>query len=236
MNTYASECARGFCATSFLRRGIIFLAFACTAALHAQLTTVSQTYSVPHLVDGSAFSVFFDLSAQLSTPTASLTNTTLSLHFTKEPDLSDDPAFYSEMGFVLRKLDTHFAVVKEVTLVELGSFNDGQPFSFFDGEITFSDSAADVVNVDPDQPSSGLFRGEQPLALFNGSYSPYWELRLVDASYQNPLIFESATLTLDAFVPRANIVPVPEPAAVGLCGASLLVALVARRRRVVSVS
>lgn len=233
MNINATERRRSFCAVSFFRRGFVLLALAFSTSLNAQLTTVLQTYNVPRVADGSAFSVFFDLSSQLSLTTASITRTTLSLDFAKQADLSDDPPFYSEMGFVLRKLDTHFSILKEVTLIELGSFNDGEPFTLFDGVLTFDDSAARVVNYDPDYLGAGSFRGEESLDLLNGAYSPYWELRVVDAAFQNPLLFRSATLSVTASIPSVVPVnnPVPESSTIGLTAAGLLLGVIGLRSR-----
>lgn len=223
MNQHASESRISFHRLSFFRGTFLAIVLLCAPALYAQLT-LSQTYSVPHSIDGESLPVFFDLSSQLTHSDAGISHTQLSISFSKRPDLSDDPAFYSDLGFVLRKLDTTFSVMTEVTLLNVGGFNDGTASSFFDGMITFDDDGATVVNSDPDQPTTGLFRAVEPLSLFNGVYSPFWELRLVDAVSENPLLFHSATLTTTVFA------AVPEPSSLGLAGASLL-GLVALWRR-----
>lgn len=226
MNKKASECRRPFSAPSFIRRGFLLLALLCSPALYAQLT-LSQTYRVPQPVDGEAFPIFFNLSAQYAKPDVSVIHTQLSIDFGKAPDLFDDPPFYSDIGLVLQKLDSTFSIINQVTLLNIGSFNDGSPSSSFDGVITFDDDAALAVDNDPDQPAAGLFRPIQALGLLNGTYSPYWELRLVDAVSGSPLLFHSATLTTTV----SAAAPVPEPASVGLAGAALLGVAMLRRRR-----
>jgi len=225
MNKNRFECLRGFSARSFIRRSLLVVTLFCSPALYAQLT-LSQTYSVPHNVDGESLPVFFNLSG-LSVPAdASVVHTQLSIDFGKAGDLFDDPPFYSDIGLVLRKLDKTFSILNEVTLLDLGSFNDGFASTSFDGTITFDDGADELVNHDPDQPTSGLFRPIEALSLLNGSYSPYWELRLVDGVSGSPLLFHSATLTT-----TVDTAPVPEPSAVGLAGASMLGLVVLWRRR-----
>lgn len=228
MHQNVSEHQRRTAGLSLLRRGFLFLLLLCSPALLQAQLTLSQTYSVPHSVDASAYPVFFDLSAQYCPPGAAIWHTQLSIDFGKAADLFGDPPFYSDVGLVLRKLDTTFSILSETTLLDIGSFNDGFASSSFDGAITFDDDAASLVNNDPDQPVSGLFRPIMPLSLLDGIYSPFWELRLVDAVTGSPLLFHSATLTTSV-----TTAPVPEPASIGLAaGASLFaLALLGRRRR-----
>lgn len=204
--------------------------FATAATAHAQLTSVSTTFSAPRIVDGGAASIFLDLSSAAWPVGSAVSKTTLSIDFGKWPDLSDDPPYFSEIGVVLQKLDTTFTVLDQITLIEIGSFNDGAFGSFFNGSITFDDSAPSLVNANPDELASGTFRPEQPLSLLSGLFSPYYELRLVDAAYQNPLTFRSATLTLFGAGVAATV-PVPEPGTFGLAGAVLVGLLVICRRR-----
>ena len=211
--------------TSFLRTGIFLAAFIGVASLNAQLVSVTDTYSPPDVIDGEAKSIFFDFSTQLDSPNAFVEDINLSIDFSKVADLFDDPPFYSEIGIVLRKLDTSFMVVGEVTLVEFGSFFDGAPGDSFSGTITFDDEATDWVNTDPEQLTAGTFKPVQSLSLLSGAYSPFWELRIVDGSFQNPLFFNAATLTV------AALAPIPEPSTYGLVAGLVLLGAAALRRR-----
>lgn len=228
MNQNVSEFQRRNAGLSIFRRSFLFLVLLCSPALVQAQLTLSQTYSIPHSVDASAFPVFFNLSAQYCPPDAAIFHTQLSIDFGKAADLFDDPPFYSDIGLVLRKLDSSFSILGEVTLLDIGSFNDGFASTFFDGAITFDDDGATLVNSDPDQPASGVFRPMMALGLLNGIYSPYWELRLVDAVTGSPLFFHSATLTTTVMA----TVAVPEPSSIGLAaGVSLLGLAMLRRRR-----
>lgn len=193
-------------------------------AVSAQAQLVlTQTYSTPHLVDSESVPILFDFSSNFVQPGAPIYRTTLSIEFSKTPSLSDDPPFYSEMGFVLRKLSSSFTILDQITLINTGSFNDGAPGSFFSGTITFDDQALSLVNANPDQPSPGIFQPVEPLSTFNGAYSPFWELLIDDASAQNPLLFRSATLTVFAAVPESSTMT--------LAGAGLLGVIVFLRRQ-----
>jgi len=197
--------------------------FGAVGAQAQVVTTLSQTYGVPTKIDGSSLPIFFDFSSTFVRPDAALIRTTLSLSFSKIPDLNDDPPFYSEIGLVLRELSPTFSLLREVTLIDTSTFNDGLPGSFFTGTISFDDSAARLVNVNPNQPSSGAFRPVEPLSAFS-AYSPYWELVVDDASTQNPLLFRSATLSISA-------VPVPESASIALAAVLGLGVLIGGRQR-----
>ena len=206
MNTSVSA-SRPSRLTSSLRAAVLTVTLLLPAAVQAQLVTLSQTYSVPQIIDGGARSVFYNFSSFGLGSDFSILSARLAIDFAKVPDLSDDPPFFSEIGLTLRKLDTSFSVLGETTLIGIGGFNDGAPGSFFDGSLTFDDTAATFVNDDPDSLSSGVFRPMGALSLLNGLFSPFWELRIDDASLQNPFWFRSATLTIAA----AAAVAVPEP-------------------------
>lgn len=206
--------------------GILCLAF-CPVAAHAQIVTLSQTYSVPQVIDGGARSVFYDFSSFGLGAGASISNATLSINFAKVPDLSDDPPFFSEIGLSLRKLNTSFSLLAEATLLAIGSFNDGAPASSFDGTITFTDSAGMYANSDPDLLTAGVYKPAESLSLLNGVFSSYWELRIDDASFQNPFLFRSATLTLAAVA----AVAVPEPSTLTFVLAFILASFVWSQRR-----
>lgn len=195
--------------------------------LHGQVTSASETYAVPQWIDGSSHSAFFDFTGNsAATGAVSVSALTLSITFTKTPDLPDDPPFYSDMGLVLRMLDTTFAVLREVTLIEVGTLPDGAPFSGFSGTLRFDD-AAETALVDAGDPLlAGAYRPFQPLAGLLGGFSPYWELRIDDASIQNPILFDAATLTLSLAAQ-----PVPEPAAYGAVASGFLLSLVVFVRR-----
>lgn len=225
MTNYSSERRSFFSALTYIRRSFLLVALVCGPALHAQLT-FSETNSIPRSVDGGAFPVFFNFSSQLPATPSEILHTRISIDFRKEAALSDDPPFYSDIGLILRKLDQSFSVLSEVTLLYIGGFNDGFASSFFDGVITFDDDAMTVINNNPDQPTSGLFRPMEALSLLSGSYSPYWELRLVDAVSDSPLLFHSATLT------TTIAAAVPEPAFIGLAGVCLLGLVALQRRQV----
>jgi hypothetical protein len=220
MYTHASERRRPGLSSSF-RAVFLTVALALTPSVHAQLA-LSATYAAPHYVDGFAQSIFFDLSGHLNRPDAQVLDVDLSVDFSKVPDLSDDPPFLSEIGLVLRKLDTSFSILQEVTLVEFGTFSDGAPGSFFSGALRFDDDAWLRIDHDPSTLTEGTFRGVEPLASLNGIFTPFWELRVVDASFQNPLLFHSATLNV--------LAAIPEPSTYGLFAATLLSLAVLRRR------
>jgi hypothetical protein len=228
MTTFETEKRSCRSVSPLFRRVSAFLAcLLCTSAF-AQVVTITETYSVPHYVDGSSMSAFFNFAPQLGSPAARLISTELSLTFDKYADLYDDPPFYSDIGIVLRELNSDFSIRTQATLVEVGTLPDGSPGSFFSGTITFSDSAETYVNSNPDELFPGIYRPEQPLSWFEGLFSPFWELRIDDASSQNPLLFSAATLALT--VATANAVP--EPSAYGLMAALLLgFALLHRRIR-----
>ncbi len=195
--------------------------------LHGQVTLASETYAVPQWIDGSSHSALFDFSSNSAAPAgATVSALTLSITFTKVPDLPDDPPFYSDIGLVLRMLDTSFGVLREVTLLEVGTLPDGSAFGGFSGTLLFDD-AADTALIDAGDPLlAGAYRPYQPLAGLLGTFSPYWELRIDDASIQNPVLFDSATLTL-----ALAAQPVPEPAAYGAMASGLLLSLVVFVRR-----
>ena len=226
MKSIVSALSARFSFRSSFSKGLFFaLALGSAITVQAQLvTTLSDTYSVPHVVDGGSLPVFFDFSSTFVRPDAVLFHTTLSLEFTKAPDLSDDPPFYSEIGLTLRSLSSTFSVLREIRLVNTGTFNDGDFGAFFSGTLTFDDSASTWIGADPDHLTPGSFKPLEPLASFNNVYTPFWELLIDDASVQNPLLFRSATLTV--------FTAVPEPSTTALAGAGLLgVAVLIRLRR-----
>ena len=194
-----------------------------TGAQAQVVTTLSQTYGVPTKIDGSSLPVFFDFSSTFISPDVALLRTTLSFSFSKIPDLNDDPPFYSEIGLVLRELSPTFTLLKQVTLIDTSTFNDGLPGAFFTGTISFDDTASQVVNLNPNQPSSGVFRPVEPLSMFK-VYSPFWELVVDDASKQNPLLFRSATLSV-------SVTAVPEPGSTALTAVFCLGMLISVRQR-----
>lgn len=216
-------------------RWLTTLALLLVAGLSARaqlVTSVSQTYSVPRTVDGGSTRIAFDFSSSLPPlGTMSLVRSVISTTFGKAPDLSDDPPFYSEIGFVLRELGAASNLLGAVTLIDTGSFNDGDFGDSFHGTITFDDRAASAVNADPDHLVSGTFQPVEPLSAFS-VYSPFWQLELDDATTQNPLTFTSATLTLftRSAVP-GTADPVPESSTITLGGTGVLVLAVCLRRR-----
>lgn len=225
-STVSALCARFSLRSSFTRG--LFFALTLTGAVSAEaqlVTTLSETYNVPHVVDGGSLPVFFDFSSTFVRPDAVLFHTTLSLQFTKAPDLSDDPPFYSEIGLTLRSLSPSFSILRQVTLVNTGTFNDGDFGASFSGTLTFDDSAPTWIGADPDHLTPGIFQPLMPLGFFGNVYTPFWELVIDDATVQNPLLFRSATLTV--------FTAVPEPSTTALAGAGLLgvVILVRLRRR-----
>lgn len=203
-----SSCSKGLVCSLLLSSSAI--------GVQAQMVTaLSETYAVPHVIDGESLPILFDFSSAVVRPDALIFNTTLSLEFTKAPDLSDDQPFYSEIGFILRSLDSSFNVISQIRLVDTGTFNDGEFGSFFSGTLTFDDNASSAINDNPDTLTPGLFRPLDPLATFNGIYSiPFWQLLIDDTSVQNPILFRSATLTV--------FTAVPEPSSIALLGAGLL--------------
>lgn len=226
MKSIVSALFARFSLRSSLTPGLLLAVALATPSARAQLvTTLSDTYNVPHVVDGGSLPVFFDLSSTFVRPDAVLFHTTLSITFSKMPDLSDDPPFYSEIGLTLRKLSPTFSILSQIHLVNTGTFNDGDFGDSFSGTLTFDDSAVTLIGSNPDDLTPGIFKPLQPLATFNNVYSPFWELLVDDASVQNPLLFRSATLTV--------FTAVPEPSTYALAGAGLLgvVILIRQRRR-----
>jgi hypothetical protein len=223
---YLASASRRLRSFPILRSGIFILVLGfCTGNLHAQLVALTESYNVPRVIDGTAQSIYFNFSSSGLSSSNSIFDVNFTLSFAKTADLADDPPFYSEMAFLLRKLDTTFSILTEVSLIDLGSFSDGEFGASFNGTITFDDDAASFVNADPDNLSSGVFKPVEPLAAVGQAFSPFWELRIVDASQQNPTFFRSASLSL--LVAAA----VPEPSTYALLGAAFLLALAVRGRR-----
>jgi hypothetical protein len=213
-----------------VRRGLALAFLFCGLVVQAQLvTSFSRTIATPKTIDGGSERLLFDFSSTLPPMNSSLVQVTLSVTFGKSPSLSDDPPFYSEIGLVLRKLSPASSILTQVTLIETGSFNDGDFGTSFSGTLIFDDHAVSFVNSDPDQLIPGVFKPENPLSAFNGGYSPYWELVIDDGAQQNPLTFSSTTLTV--FTATA----VPEPSSTALAGATVLgLAILFRHRRFVA--
>lgn len=212
--------------SSFTKGLFLAVALGGASAAHGQLVTVlTQTYSVPHVIDGGSLPVFFDLSSTFVRPDSALFHTTVSFEFSKAPDLSDDPPFYSEIGFSLLKLSPTFNLLRYVRLLNPGTFNDGAFGTSFSGTVTFDDSSSTVIGSDPDRLTPGIFKPLMPLAPLDGIYTPFWAVWIDDASVQNPIFFRSATLTV--------FTAVPEPSTTALVGVGLLgmVVFIRQRRR-----
>jgi|GEM_PF-3356331 len=225
MKFIASAFFARFSFRSSLTKGLVLaLALGGASAAQAQLvTTLTSTYNVPQKVDGGSLPIFFDFSSTFVRPDAALFHTTLSFEFTKAPDLPDDQPFYSEIGLTLRELSPTFMLLNQIRLVDTGTFNDGDFGAFFSGTLTFDDSAPTVIGSNPDVLTPGIFKPLDPLATFNGAFSPFWELVVDDASVQNPLRFRSATLSV--------FTAVPEPSAMALAGAGCLGIVIFFRHR-----
>jgi MYXO-CTERM domain-containing protein len=131
-----------------------------------------------------------------------------------------------------------------VNLINSFSFNTGSVGTNFDGTITFDDAAANVANVNPNQPQAGTFRpvndpAGNALANFNGGTAlGTWSLFIQDTVGQDALRFRSYTLTVTTQDAGPAPAPEPEPSTLvgGALGALVVVAYVRRRRRRTEVS
>jgi hypothetical protein len=111
-----------------------------------------------------------------------------------------------------------------VSLIAAGSFKTGS--TLFDGVITFSQSAAQIVNVNDVLMQAGTFRPIGNLSGFNGSLAAgTWTLNIQDTTGSDALRFRSFTLEVETGVPE------PSSATMIVLGGLLGAVGVWRRRR-----
>jgi hypothetical protein len=153
-----------------------------------------------------------------------ITDVNLSINFAKADGegttLGSGTPFFNETVFSLTYDST------TVSLIPANAFNVGStPFS---GTVTFDDSAANNVNVNPDLIQAGTFQPIGSLSDFNGLNltTNDWTLFIQDTVGADSLRFYSATLE----VTYDGVGAVPEPSTYGLMGAGLLAAVLLRRR------
>jgi hypothetical protein len=159
--------------------------------------------------------------------TGEILDVNVSVDFTKadgegvNPPASPGTPFYNEIVF---RLTSPFATT--VNLISAGSFNSGSSGTLFNGVITFDQAAAQVVNVNPNQPSAGTFRPVGNLNSFNGGTAlGNWTLFIQDTVAADSLRFRSFT----ANITTAD--PIPEPATLTLTALGLAAAAARHRRR-----
>lgn len=155
----------------------------------------------------------------------------IAINFAKADGESFDPPFPTGLPF---HNETVFRLERGATtanLISAGSFNVGS--DPFDGTITFSDQAAQVVNVNPDLPQAGTFRPVGPglLSGFNGQNAAgTFTLFIQDTVGLDALRFRSFTLTITT-EDATNVIPEPSTMALAGVGALVLGAMGVRRRK-----
>lgn len=200
-------------------RGTIaaLLAAVTFGAAPAKAGFITATNSTPGLFDASSDTrtVAFT-GAEAGFGTGVITNVVISINFAKADGESFDPPFpggapfYNEIVF---RLTSPGGTI--VNLINAGSFNVGS--GQFDGTITFDQSAAQVVNDNPDQPQAGTFRPIGDLNTLNGENAlGTWSLFIQDTTGADALRFRSFTLDVN------TVNPVPAPPAVVMFGIGLV--------------
>ncbi len=162
--------------------------------------------------------------------TGTISNVIISIDFVKAdgenfaPPYPSGPAHYDEIHFRLTG-----PLSQTVELIAANSWpNDS---GLFDGTITFDQSAASVVNFDPNTPHAGTYRPTGPGSLsdFNGTSAlGTWTLLVEDTVGADSLRFHSMQLDITT----DGVAGVPEPATMSMLGLGLIaLGLLSRRRK-----
>ncbi len=220
-----------------MRKLVVCLGTVLSLAVFAASTradiVIEQTNSAAQLFNGTSGSKTVTFATGLFPASADILDIEVSISFSKRAASVGTSPFYNEISFSFFKPEVGPAIgfIKPGTagFGFTGSFSEGllgDPG--FNGTLTFKQSAATVVNSNPDvmPPSGGTYRPVDSMAAFIGqSGSGTYTLNIGDsANTGDPgLQFNSFTVRITA---------VPEPTSLACLGLLATAGAFVRRRRV----